>query len=196
MFSQEEISFVKNSDFILTKNAIIQKVMLLFGRLADHYRVIAEEKKKQLPIETLLFSPKIARGEQYQGLPYVMLDYPRIFSKEDVFAARTFFWWGNYFSITLHLKGKYKNQFEKLIEEKLGVLSEKNFFIGISKDEWSHDFKVANYEKLKTDKSWFENRVRENEFLKLAASWPLQVSNDIERLLVEEFMVLMKVVAG
>ena len=64
-----------------------------------------------LPEEVLIQSPKISRGENYNGLPYVMLDYPRCFGKEDVFAMRTMFWWGNFFSITWHLKGKYSKEY-------------------------------------------------------------------------------------
>ena len=50
-------------------------------------------------------TPKIAKGENYLQLPYVLLDYPRCFDKENIFAIRTMFWWGNFFSITLHLSG-------------------------------------------------------------------------------------------
>jgi hypothetical protein len=33
-----------------------------------------------------------------------------------VFAIRTMFWWGNFFSVTLHMKGNYREHFqEKLI---------------------------------------------------------------------------------
>ena len=32
---------------------------------------------------------------------------PAVFSKENIFAIRTMFWWGNFFSISLHVSGKY-----------------------------------------------------------------------------------------
>ena len=41
-----------------------------------------------LPAEMLFHSPKISKGENYKGLPYVMLDYPRCFGKTDIFAIR------------------------------------------------------------------------------------------------------------
>ena len=55
-------------------------------------------------------TPKISKGENYKDLPYVMLDYPRCFQKEKTIAIRTFFWWGNFFSINLQLSGEYKEQ--------------------------------------------------------------------------------------
>ena len=104
-YSTEELKLAENSDLILTKNRIVKKTIALFASLAEEYRSISIKYQAQLPSEIFEHSPKISRGEQYLELPYVMLDYPRVFSKEDVFAIRSFFWWGNYFSITLHLKG-------------------------------------------------------------------------------------------
>ena len=108
-----EKQLVTDASWILTKNNIIQKLFVLFGELSETWQ--SNTVLQQLPSAINEIPPKISKGENYEGLPYVMLDYPRCFSKEDVFAIRTFFWWGNFFSITLHLKGKYKEQFEQVI---------------------------------------------------------------------------------
>src|ERR1700712_1654938 len=113
--SAEEKQLVSNSDWILTKHRIIEKVYHLFGSLSDQMQLYLQERKAHIPVEALQLSPKISKGEQYEALPYVVLDYPRFFSKEDVLAVRSFFWWGNYFSITLHLKGKFYQQYYKKI---------------------------------------------------------------------------------
>ncbi len=39
-----------------------------------------------------------------------MLDYPRAFGRDSIFACRTFFWWGRFFSLTLHLAGRSWNE--------------------------------------------------------------------------------------
>src|SRR5262245_51174126 len=106
--SADELSLVQNAAWLLTKNNIIDKVFELFGEVATGAGELLKEAADWLPKETFVQSPKISKGEKYLGLPYVMLDYPRMFSREDVFAIRTFFWWGNFFSVTLHIKGKYK----------------------------------------------------------------------------------------
>src|SRR5436189_6462548 len=36
---------------------------------------------------------KISKGENYLGYPWQILDYPRVFEKENVFAFRTLCWW-------------------------------------------------------------------------------------------------------
>ena len=87
--SAVELQLVTDPGWILTKNGIIQKVYDLFGSLSASYVALAKELA--VPEELLLMPPKISRGEQYKGLPYVMLDYPRCFGKEDVLAVRTFF---------------------------------------------------------------------------------------------------------
>ena len=113
--SKNELELVTNSEFILTKNRIIEKVYNMFGALSETYKETLNEHTALLPTEVFASSPKIYKGENYLQLPYVMMDYPRIFLKDDVFAVRSFFWWGNYFSITLHLSGRYLQQFRNNI---------------------------------------------------------------------------------
>ena len=197
LFSAEEIGWAENSEFILTKNRIIKKIISLFALLSDEYREIADEKRKLLPEEFYLLSPKISRGEQYLGLPYVILDYPRIFAKDNVFAIRTFFWWGNYFSLTLHLKGEYKDAFEEKIKKNLQLLSENDYWIAVSDDEWRHDFEEENYVPLKSGGVVVLNEnLQQKAFLKLAVRWPLQNGNEIEPLYKEQFSTLLNVITG
>ena len=42
--------------------------------------------------ETELKNGRVFKGEYYRDLPFVTLDFPRIFEKENVFAYRTMFW--------------------------------------------------------------------------------------------------------
>ena len=70
--SPEELDLAENGDWILTKNAIIGKVYLLFGNLAEKMRV--ELDKINWRGTLIKTSPKISKGENYNGLPYVILD--------------------------------------------------------------------------------------------------------------------------
>ena len=125
--SKEELVLVQNADVLLTKNRIIKKVYELFGSIIpDMQQLLA--RNLRLPSAVFIASPKISKGENYLGLPYVMLDYPRCFGKEDIFAIRTMFWWGNFFSITLHLRGVYKNQFMPAVLQNLSFFGKKSFF--------------------------------------------------------------------
>jgi hypothetical protein len=167
--SEEELRLVTDPSFILTKNAIIQKVYLLFGMLADDFREMSS-----LPEEVGRISPKIAKGENYLGLPYVMLDYPRFFSAEHIMAIRCFFWWGNFFSITLHLKGKFREQFSTTICEHYEQLSDDDYSIAISDEEWHHHFGKDHYQNISSmSNGEFRLYVEQHPYIKIAKTFPL-----------------------
>ncbi|MEI9808974.1 MAG: hypothetical protein WDO16_14545 [Bacteroidota bacterium] len=86
-----------------------------------------------LPPEVIKISPKISKGENYKGLPYLVLDYPRYFEKDNHFAVRSMFWWGNFFSSTLHLSGIYKKKYTSAIEASFTQLQENDFFICVKR---------------------------------------------------------------
>ena len=140
--SKSEYALIVNSDFILTKNIIIEKIFKLYGFLSKKYKLQMNDYTDRLPVDLFINTPKIYKGERYKNLPYVMLDYPRQFSKTDVFAIRSFFWWGNYFSITLHISGKYLQTFGDAV---LQSVKNNNWYLSKSEDEWEHDFENDNY---------------------------------------------------
>ncbi|OYW81612.1 MAG: hypothetical protein B7Z27_01840 [Sphingobacteriia bacterium 32-37-4] len=113
--SPKELELVNNADWILTKNHIIQKVNDLFSSLANGYRqeYLQHDAFAKSPVFDI--PPKISKGEQYQLLPYLMLDFPRPSIDR-------------YFQ----LYGKY------------GVET-KDWFIGIAQDPWQHHFEKDNY---------------------------------------------------
>jgi hypothetical protein len=141
--SADELLLVKNAEWILTKNVIIQKVISLFGILAEDLQ--CQIKKSDFRDQIGLISAKISKGENYNGLPYVMLDCPRLFTRQNIFSIRTFFWWGNYFSVTLHLKGEFQQMFAEAIKKNINLLAENEFFLSVSGDEWEHDLRSSNY---------------------------------------------------
>lgn len=167
--SPEELSLVSDPGIILTKNAIIQKVYLLFGVLADDFRGVLD-----LPGDIAAIAPKIARGENYLGLPYVMLDYPRYFSSGDIMAVRCFFWWGNFFSITLHLKGIYREMCSDALLRNYKKLAALGYSLAISEDEWHHHFGADNYRSIQSmDEHDFRLYMTEHPYIKIARIFPL-----------------------
>lgn len=172
MLSPAEMKLITDASFILTKNSIINKVYTLFGNLSTAFKKNAVEQ--YLPEEVLNTNPKIYRGENYEGLPWVMLDYPRYFKNEDFFAIRTFFWWGNFFSITLQLKGKYKLKFENLRNQ----FCEDDWFLCLNEDEWQHHFRENNYKPLSLVTA---EEITALPFIKLAKKIPLGEWNNAEK---------------
>jgi hypothetical protein len=159
--SSEEMRLVRDAETILTKNSVLFKVVGLMGELSGRYRDSwtaaaaragfsggdgfsgADAGHAGFPGAVIAGidpgNAKISRGENYRGLPWVMLDYPRVFGREDVLAIRTFFWWGHSFSVTLHLKGSYLRLCLPVIRSRRLELAAAGFQLGISDDEWRHE---------------------------------------------------------
>jgi hypothetical protein len=169
--SAKELEMVCNTDWILTKQSIIQKVYLLFGDFSDS---IQQQVSGKLAVNISSKFPKISRGECYQNLPYVMLDYPRYFTKAETIAIRTFFWWGNFCSINLHLSGQSKSAAVPLLIEKFSFLQQHDFSICVNNTPWEHHFGLDNFAPVKTiSLEEFRTLLDRKPFVKIAKKIPL-----------------------
>jgi hypothetical protein len=185
--SEQELQLVNNREWILTKHKIINIVFQMFGDLSEEMKSVTANQKQLFPLPENGFTPKIYKGENYLQLPYVLLDYPRCFNREDIFAVRTMFWWGNFFSITLHLAGRYKKDFEENILRNLSQ-SGAEYFICIHETQWHHYFEPDNY--IATAKKSHEELaaiIRTNNFTKIALRSPLGKWNEMPRILISGF---------
>jgi len=192
-FLPAEMELVSSPDIILTKNAILQKIKSFLEELQLKQQSILQKYSSHLPEEPLKISPKISRGENYKGLPWLVLDNPRYFQHNNIFAIRTMFWWGNFFSITLHLSGNNKTGLLKKIADHFQFLGENDFFIYDGQKEWEHDMDSNSYKRissLHTDE--LEKVVTENSFLKLAVKFPIDSLEAIEDKLLRNFELLVK----
>ena len=173
--SAKELELVCNTDWILTKLNIMQKVIDLFGKILVSMQEITLAQKSSLPIEVFMKDPKIYKGENYKSLPYVMLDYPRYFDKENTVAIRTLFWWGNFFSINLQLSGKIKNDAVPNLMTHFLELQQKDYWICINNNPWEHNFEEDNYRPVKKITiSEFTTMLNRESFIKIGKKVSLQ----------------------
>jgi hypothetical protein len=171
--SKEEQELVNNAGWILTKNGIIQKAKLLLEQVRNDQQAFIESHAGLLPEEVVQIPPKISRGENYRGLPWLMLDYPRHFERHNHFAIRSMFWWGNFFSSTLHLSGTYKKRYEVRLQEYVSRPGN-DWFICINENEWEHHLEADNYLPLESmDPSRIREYFYQKEFIKLTKTYPL-----------------------
>ena len=175
--SKSELTFVSDPYLILTKNRIIEKVNILFGLLADEFRTALHDCHDPLFAAALRHTPKIYNGENYQGLPYVMLDYPRYFTREDACAIRSFFWWGNFFSITLHLSGKYAAHYAQQLA--YGLLQPQHigqWHYCIHAGQWQHHFEPDHYACIApgVEKETLISTWESHGFIKIAKKLPMK----------------------
>lgn len=196
MLSDEEQQLVNNPGWILTKRIIIDKVNNLLGYLAENQKEVIEKEKDWLPTAVVQSTPKIAKGENYLQLPYVLLDNPRCFEGDNIFTVRTMFWWGNFFSITLHVSGTYKNMFQQKIMENL-VSAKQDIFICIHENQWHHHFEADNYINAKLlSVNELTAIISTKQFVKLAVKFPLHEWNNVTALLDECFNEMIEMLKG
>ena len=80
----------------------------------------------------------------------MILDYPRLFSRENIFAFRSLFWWGHYFSCTLHIGGIAAEQHLPRLMKHYTILKDNGFYVSAGRDEWEHDIEHGSYTALST----------------------------------------------
>ena len=184
MLSAGELAMANDKDFILTKQAIISKAAALFN---EQIPILSLNFKEVVSTEETLISavPKISKGENYKGFPYVIMDYPATFSKENIFALRTMFWWGNFISITLHLKGTFKKMYAAKILANLK--NENDFYISVGEDEWQHHFEDDNFKKINSLTNNLKIQIENRNFFKIALKYELHHWNMMQFVLPEGY---------
>jgi len=168
--SSSELELMQNAEIILTKNKILEKMKGLLEEVQE--KQIDFVKQDLVNNDIFKVSPKISRGENYLGLPYLILDYPRQSCQNNFVFIRTMFWWGNFFSCTLHIAGNSKKLFSNDIKRSYSEL--KNHFIGVNNDQWVHHLEDTNFKKISSlTKVEFDQCCDEFEHLKIAGKFSL-----------------------
>jgi hypothetical protein len=186
--SEEEMQLVTNSAWILTKQGIIQKLVLMFGQLSE--AELDTWKITEFSGPRTSMPPKISKGEQYENLPYMVLDYPRIFTREDILAIRQFFWWGNYFSITLHLKGYYLQLYGTKINNAIEAGLLDGFSISVTGSEFEFNLNGSCYTLLTKENRFQYKNLALYPFVKISHAIPLGQWHAANNILLEYFQKL------
>ena len=199
MFSSEEMELLSNNHFFVLKAGILKKTSDLFSELSEELTNELTHFKKSIPEEVFHSHPKISRGENYKGFPWMVLDFPRIFRQEDVFAYRCLCWWGNEFSFTLHLGGIYFNQLKPALIKFLTTINHSGIYICVHDSPWNYYFEKDNYlplsEFLKMEQDiagWFRNR----KFIKISKKTSLDNYITLSKDGCEFFRLLLKEISN
>lgn len=171
--SDAELSLFGDAAIILTKNHILHQTRELLTSVQQ--QLGEQAAAASWPSEYFAVAPKISRGENYLGLPWLVLDYPRNFGAVDVFAIRSFFWWGHFFSSTLQLSGTYNQRFASRLAGAHSLLASRHYFLHTGTDPWAHHFGADNYTPIASlTEAGFAALLYRQAPIKIAAKWPLQ----------------------
>lgn len=190
-FTPTELETLHNTDFFSVKTSATKKIEHLFTVVYNEIKNVIEKENLSFPKEVDVQEGKLFRGENYLSLPYLMLDYPKHFSKESVFTFRTMFWWGNFFSCTLHVQGKALDKYRNALIKNLSSLRKKNIYICINNNPWQYHYKKENY--LPVDKlpdTELKKLLLEKEFIKLSRKISIKDYKKISKFARESFFYL------
>jgi hypothetical protein len=175
--NEKELAYLHNTDFLLTKRKLIEQLQRVLSLSQQQIKQAIEDSKASLPANCLQRAGKISRGENYRGLPYLILDYPRLLAKNDVFSFRSMFWWGHFFSCTLHLQGQslqlYRSQLQENMLGKTTALPA-DTWICVNSTPWEYHYEPSNYKLLKEVLPGELRLLLDREFVKLSRKMPLQ----------------------
>lgn len=164
-FSRRELSLLQDQDFLQTKKTIISKIQQLLGIAQKELEQNLAQSQFSDGVISRFRPMKISRGENYRDLPYLVLDYPATFSKEDIFAFRTMFWWGNFFSCTLHLQGRSLSFYRTKILENMDQFVGENYYLCIGDSPWEYHYGSDNYKLISSNDI---DTIKKCRFLKLS----------------------------
>ena len=174
-FSSEEFRLLKDHQIFDVKAGITSKILQLFSRIEDQIKIQLKTIPFEFPENIRSGTGKISRGENYLNSPYIVLDYPRSYSKVDIFAYRTIFWWGHYFSNAFILGGKSYHRYIHRFLDNAGNLRKSDWYICVHKTPWKMEDNRWNYvpltnlssEEIKAD-------LKKYTFIKIARIYPLE----------------------
>lgn len=175
--SPEEQELVLNANVILTKNVVIEKVKALLAGVSVQAQQRLETNGPFL-FGGPLPPPRISRGENYNGLPWVAMDYPRVFQQQGVSAIRHIFLWGHHFSFTWHCSGIYKDAVQHTLQQNHAYFSAKKWLLYTGKEEWAHELGREHLETGSLTQTAFTEALQQQHFFKLCKYLPLSRWNE------------------
>ena len=188
--SAEELRVMNDQQFLLTKKVVMQKVHGILGKVEQ--KLLPLMQQCSLPEKVLTKSGKISQGENYQDLPYLILDFPRQFGAQAIFAYRTMFWWGHYFSGTLHIGGDPLNPLRAHLLAKIKELRQRSDYFCVNELPWHYHFQPSNYRPFhELSPAYLQESLNQKSFIKISKKWPLESYLELPDLVEAHFLDIM-----
>jgi hypothetical protein len=181
--SNSEVALLKDVSFFHSKRALTDRIVVIFNNLEESLIQASTKYAAIIPASAMIRKGKISKGENYLGLPYMVLDFPSSFQKDNIFAFRTMMWWGHAFTCTLHLSGQYLNLMKPdFCDNNLSETAE-DIYVCINADMWLHHHEPSNYIQLKEFRTSFgsiSEHAKKQGFLKISIRIPIDQTSELK----------------
>lgn len=174
-----ELAVLKDREFMPVKLRVARKLESKLKRLGQSLRAEVEANGQHLPEVIRATPPKLSRGENYQSYAYRVVDYPRVFGKEDMLAFRSMVLWGHPVGYHLMLAGSYRELYRESLAQTISQLPE-GYLLSAQATPWqwepSHDLLPAHQLTAETVAEVLSQRA----FIKVSYFLPLSEIEDLE----------------
>lgn len=134
-FLPDELALLSNPRFFEQKLQATEKLKGLMEKIRDVFLREIRPDELLAPETTDFAKGQIAKGENYEGYPYVMLDFPKQFGKESIFTFRSLFWYGHSLIFSVILAGTHLETYRRNFARNYERLCEARLHFGIE-DVW------------------------------------------------------------
>lgn len=175
-FTPEEMRMICDTDFFPAKAEIIQKFHEEFMKLRDQLRMECQKAPLSVaPSGTDYESGQLVKGERFHDFPYVYLDFPKFFSRDEMFTFRSFFWWGHSLIFCWLLSGPRLDEYPKRLLACRESLSHESIFLSTADTPWEWGLEKPHAMFLdQIGKDRLKEILKDRSFLKLGCSISLK----------------------
>jgi hypothetical protein len=192
--TKTEFDFLSREDYPKIKQQVIQKLCQHFDSLGVLMQESISSTNETVMMELHQAQFKTTRGENYQQLPYVVLDYPKIKNTEFVLLFRTMCWWGNYFSLNVFLRTSSFST--KHLAEVLQHRTFEKVKLYTGDDLWQQDLNHKDFIKITAlKKTALINQLNKKPYIKLSIKVPLKKWDGLDKKAIEFYTSILKKLA-
>ena len=171
-FTEKENSIWLNPDIFFSKKIITDKIYAQSFSIASALKLFNQTHLQQvLTPEIILSNIKISNGENYNGLPWVMCDYPSQFSQQRTFAFRIFYWWGTQINCFLLLQGQALEKYLPVIRQNIWQKKFQNILFAVHENAWQHQIESDSFVSIKNlNEEKIQQHLANHHYIKLSAT--------------------------
>jgi len=192
-FDQQETELMFNTSVFPLKRQINRKLYVLFEQIKNALKDTPIHQNFPFPAGVDNLTGKISQGENHQEFPWVMLDFPKLFTPERIFAYRTLFWYGRGFSNALLIGGNVCDQFAAVILKNRKSLSGKDIYFSFAPDAWDHNISSEHAQPVETvSDEQVMAHIQSTGYIKLSCGYTSADAGEIMQQCVETYDLFLK----
>lgn len=169
-----------DQEFLLAKQRITNKNKALLSGLEPTIQAWLPQLPKPIESKYAKGTAKVSTGENYQGLPYQVLDFPRSFTKESGFGLRIMLWWGKEISMSLLLWGSVRQEAIPYLHQNTKYLPSDH--LSLAGSPWQHAYHPNDYQLIGNFSKQAYEKALCHPFYKLTRFWKIEAREGLQNL--------------